>query len=112
VAVIYGSKPFKNAFAINRYGPDTACFSTPAEERRFRQAMRNLRDAFGTWGALAAAMGANEGTIDAMQQGRSRVSGELIIRAMRASGLTLGELLGDPALAGRCRACGQIKRAS
>jgi hypothetical protein len=80
------------------------------EERRFRQAMRNLRDAYGTWGALAAAMDANEGTIDAMQQGRSRVSGDMLIRAMRASGLTLDDMLGDPALAGRCRACGQIKR--
>jgi hypothetical protein len=82
---------------------------SPEEERRFRQAMRNLRDAFGTWGALAAAMDANEGTIDAMQQRRSRVSGELIIRAMRASGLSLADLLGEPQIAGKCRACGSIR---
>jgi hypothetical protein len=83
---------------------------SPEEERRFRQAMRNLRDAFGTWGALAAAMDANEGTIDAMQQGRSRVSGDMLIRAMRASGLSLGELLGEPAPVAICRACRQVKR--
>jgi hypothetical protein len=82
---------------------------SPEEERRFRQAMRNLRDAFGTWGCLADAMGANEGTIDAMQQGRSRVSGDMLIRAMRASGLSLAELLGEPQIAGKCRACGGVR---
>jgi hypothetical protein len=83
---------------------------TPDEERQFRQAMRNLRDAFGTWGALAAAMGANEGTIDAMRKGHSRVSGDMIIRAMRASGLSIDDLLSVPVPADRCRACGQVKR--
>jgi hypothetical protein len=83
---------------------------SPDEERRFRQAMRNLRDAFGTWGALAAAMDANEGTIDAMQQGRSRVSGEIVIRAMRASGLSLADMLGEPTPVELCRACRQVKR--
>ena len=80
------------------------------EERRFRQAMRNLRDAFGTWGALAAAMGATEAAIDAMRAGRSRVSGEMVVRAMRASGLSLGELLDEPAPVALCRACRQVKR--
>ena len=72
--------------------------------------MRNLRDAFGTWGALAAAMDANEGTLDAMQQGRSGVSGDMIVRAMRASGLSLEELLSEPAPVSLCRACHQVKR--
>jgi hypothetical protein len=45
-----------------------------------------------------------------MLAGRNRVSGDLVVRAMRASGLTLAELLGGPVPADRCRACGQIKR--
>jgi plasmid maintenance system antidote protein VapI len=72
--------------------------------------MRNLRDAYGTWGALAAAMGATEDAIDSMRAGRCRVSGDMIVRAMRLSGLSLAELLGAPASADRCRACGQAKR--
>ena len=72
--------------------------------------MRNLRDAYGTWGALAAAMGATEDAIDAMRAGRCRVSGDMLIRAMRATGLSLADMLGDPAPADRCRACGHIKR--
>ena len=82
------------------------------EERHFRQAMRNLRDAFGSTGALCAAMETPQNTVHAMLAGRTGVSGDLIVRAMRASGLSLAELLGDPVPADRCRACGQIKRAS
>jgi hypothetical protein len=80
------------------------------DAQRFRQAMRNLRDAFGTWGALAAAMGAHPVTLSSMMGGSKSVSGDMIVRAMRASGLTLAELLGGPVAADRCRACGQIKR--
>ncbi|NUQ73372.1 MAG: hypothetical protein HUU21_07440 [Polyangiaceae bacterium] len=32
---------------------------TPDEERRARQALRNLKDAFGTWACLAEVMGMN-----------------------------------------------------
>jgi hypothetical protein len=83
---------------------------SPEEERRFRQAMRNLRDAYGTWGALAAAMGATEDAIDSMRAGRCRVSGDMIVRAMRASRLSLVELLGEPSPVALFRACGQVKR--
>lgn len=83
---------------------------TPIEERQFRQAMRNLRDAFGSWGALAEAMEAYKGTVINMVRGAQGVSGDMVVRAMRASGLSLAELLGGPVPADRCRACGQIKR--
>jgi hypothetical protein len=83
---------------------------SPEEERQFRQAMRNLRDAFGSTGALCAAMGAKTHAVNDMLAGRNRVSGDLVVRAMRALGLSLAELLGGPIPADRCRACGQIKR--
>lgn len=92
-----------------RRGERSALF-TPDEERRFRQAMRNLSGAFGSWGALAAAMRVRTSAISHMMAGRSAVSGDMIVRAMRASGLSLSELLGNPVPADRCRACGQIKR--
>ena len=82
------------------------------EEQRFRQACRNLRDAFGSPGALAAAMRASPHAIRIMMAGRTRPSGDIIVKAIRASGLSLAELLGAPVPADRCRACGQIKRAS
>ncbi len=81
------------------------------DEQRFRQAMRNLRDAFGTWGALAAAMGANVGAIKLMMRRDSGVSGAMIVRAMRASGLSYDALMGTPVLAGTCRACGRVRAA-
>jgi hypothetical protein len=42
--------------------------------------------------------------------GPDGLSPAVLLRAMRATGLTLADVLGDPALAGRCRACGQVKR--
>ncbi|NUQ72027.1 MAG: transcriptional regulator [Polyangiaceae bacterium] len=96
---------------LRRKGERSALL-TPDEERRFRQGMRNLHIAFGSWGALAAAMGTRTSAISHMMAGRSTVSGDMMVRAMRASGLSLGELLGVPVPADRCRACGQIKRAS
>jgi hypothetical protein len=51
-------------------------------------------------------------TISQMMRGRVRVSGDLIVRASKASGLTLAELLGEPVIVGTCRACGAVKRAS
>lgn len=82
------------------------------EERRFRAAMRGLQGAFGSWACLADAMGVKTVTIEQMRSGRTHVSGDMIVRAMRASGLTLADLLGAPKLAGTCRACGAVKRAS
>ena len=85
---------------------------TREEAQRFRQAMKKLRDAFGTRGALAAAMDSPKASVEHMARGYTGISGDMIIRVMRASGLSLAELLGGPALAGTCRACGAVKKAS
>jgi hypothetical protein len=85
---------------------------TPDEARRFRAAMRGLQGAFGSWPCLANAMGTNTDTIKDMMRGKTGVSGEMIVRASKASGLTLAELLDAPVLAGTCRACGAVRRAS
>jgi len=83
---------------------------TSDEERKARQAIRNMKDAFGTWACLAEAMGMPEKSlITAVQGARYGLSPAVLLRAMRASGLTLDDMLGAPAVAGRCRACGQIK---
>ena len=86
---------------------------TPEEERKARQAIRNLKNAFGTWACLAKAMGMPEKSlITAVQGERYGLSPAVLLRAMRASGLTLDDMLGNPALAGRCRSCGALRRAS
>lgn len=78
---------------------------------RARQALHNLRDAFGTWPCLAEAMGIPHNAIQlAMRRGRVTVA--MLYAASKASGLTIDDLLSAPVPADRCRACGQIKRAS
>ncbi len=85
---------------------------TPEEERKARQAIRNLKDHFGTWGCLADAMGMPVKSLLKAASGRYALSPAVLLRAMRASGLTLADMLGAPAVAGRCRACGAMRRAS
>lgn len=84
---------------------------TVEEETRFRAAMRNLQGAFGSWPCLAAAMGTNPNCINQMMRGRHHVSGDMIVRAMKASGLSYAELTGAPIAADRCRACGKVRTA-
>ena len=85
---------------------------TPEEETRFRAAMRNLQGAFGSWPCLAKAMGVKPKSVTSMMRGRCHVSGEMIVRAMKASGIrSLDELLGGPVAADRCRACGRVRAA-
>lgn len=83
---------------------------TPEEKTRMRQAFRNLRDAFGTWACMARAMDVPDVTLRRAANARRPISAALIIRASKASGLSIAELLGGPIPAERCRACGQIKR--
>lgn len=72
------------------------------ESRRFRQAVRNLKErGFATWDCLASAMRVTRVALAHMMDGRHAVSGEMIVRAMKASGLTLDELLGAPKLVKR-----------
>ncbi|HZF54858.1 MAG TPA: transcriptional regulator [Polyangiaceae bacterium] len=83
---------------------------SPDEQRKARQALRNLKDHFGTWACLADAMGMRTKSLINAVSGRCGLSPAVLLRAMRASGLTLDDMLGAPATAGRCRACGKIKR--
>jgi len=85
---------------------------TADEEKRFRAAMRGLEGAFGSWSCLAAAMDVDPGALRRMMRGSASVSGEMVVKAMKASGLSLADLLGGPVLATRCRACGAVKRAA
>jgi len=48
--------------------------------------------------------------VSAYDAGKASDSGSMLVMAMRASGLSLAELLGGPVPADRCRAGGQIKR--
>jgi hypothetical protein len=81
------------------------------EQRKARQAIRNLKSAFKTWGCFADAIGMPvKSLMNAVQGERYGLSPAVLLRAMRASGLTLDDMLGAPAPAERCRACGQIKR--
>lgn len=73
---------------------------TREEERRFRAALTNLQGAFGSWECLAHAMGVRVHTINYVRRGRA-VSGDLIVRAIRASGLTYADLVGAPKLVRR-----------
>lgn len=84
---------------------------TPEEQRKLRQSIRNLKDAFGAWDCLTDAMEMPVKSLENAVRGRYiRLSPAVVLRAMRTSGLTLDDMLGDPAPAERCRACGQIKR--
>ncbi len=82
------------------------------EARRFRQALKNLQGAFGSWPCLAKAMGVDEHTIWRVAKSKQNFGGDLVVRAMRASGLGLKDLIGEPNGLTRCRACGAVKRAS
>lgn len=82
------------------------------EARRFRQALKNLQGAFGSYSCLAKAMGVVMHTVWCAAQGRHGISGDLIVKAMRASGLGLKDLIGEPVGLTRCPACGAARRAS
>ena len=84
---------------------------SPDEERRFRAAMRGLHDAFGSWPCLAKAMLIGKDAIGQLMSGRRNVSGDMIVRAMRASGLSYADLMGGLVPADRCRACGKARAA-
>ena len=104
---LVGKHPPKKAKGGPRH--ETIVLS-PDEQRKARQAIRNLKDHFGTWACLAEAMGLPVKSLIKAASGRYGLSPAVLLRAMRASGLTLDDLLGGPAPAGRCWACGALKR--
>lgn len=79
------------------------------EQKRAVQALRNLRDAFGSWACIADAMRAPANSVrQAVRKGHISIA--LLFAASRASGLTIDDLLSVPVPAGMCKACGQVKR--
>jgi hypothetical protein len=63
---------------------------SPDEQRKARQALRNLKDHFGTWACLADAMGMRTKSRVKAVSGRYGLSPAVLLRTMRASGLGLG----------------------
>lgn len=80
------------------------------DQRHARQALRNLRDAFGSLSCLADASGVSHSILWSAACGRVPVTVTLLYAVAKASGLTIDDLLSAPVPADRCKACGQVKR--
>lgn len=104
---IVGNEPPKRQMPKGK--PFTVMLLSDDEQKRAVQALRNLRDAFGSWACMADAMGVAESTIHHAID-RKRISVAMLFAASRASGLTIDDLLSVPVPAGMCKACGQVKR--
>jgi hypothetical protein len=79
---------------------------TDVERMRLRAALRNLRALYGTWACLAEVMGVSAGTVQQIASGNGG-SHAMALRAAKAAGVTLDQVLGRPAVAGRCPTCGR-----
>lgn len=106
---IVGAEPPKPRRRKGARAPYTNDLLSEEEHKRAIQALRNLRLSFGTWGCLAEAMRVPVDAIHLATR-RGRVSAAMMFAASKASGLSIADLLGGPAPAERCRACGQVKR--
>jgi hypothetical protein len=93
-----------------RKGDPRVMLLSAEEERRARQALRNLKDAYRTWKGLADAMRVAERTLRRAMTGRYPIPVSVLFCAMRASGMTIADLLSAPGPVTLCHACGQIKR--
>lgn len=80
---------------------------SPDEHKRGIQALRNLKDAFGSWPCLANAMGVSANTLHGANR-KKRITAVLLYAASKASGLSIADLLSDPAPANRCKFCGRV----
>lgn len=81
---------------------------TDEEVRHLRAATRNAVRAFGSSGALAAALGMPRNTVHAVTAPRgARPTAIFAVRLAKAAGMSIEAVIG-PALseAGRCKACG------
>lgn len=85
-----------------------ALFPTPEESDRLRAALRNLRRAYGTWSCLAEVMGVPVKTLMGVIGRRTPGSYGIAIRAARAGGIPVEQILSPGvAVAGRCALCGR-----
>lgn len=105
-------EPPKAPTKRRKFAPHSSDVFTPEEQTKARQSLRNMRDAFGSLSCMAAALGMPANTLQRVVAGSMPVSAATLFRASRASGLSTDELLGAPSLAGTCRACGSVRRAS
>ena len=77
----------------------------PGEEARIRAALTTSRRTFGTWVALAAALGLDVAYVHHVRGGR-RLNGDFAIRLARALGKPLESLTRAPTAADVCPTCG------
>ncbi|AUX31310.1 MULTISPECIES: transcriptional regulator [Sorangium] len=73
---------------------------------RLRAAVRSLRSLYGTWACLAEVMGVSAGTLQQLASGNGG-SHAMALRAAKAAGVSLDQILGRPVVAGRCPTCGR-----
>ena len=105
---IVGSEP-KKKNPPKKYKRRNGLMLPEEDRKRGVQALKNLRDAFGTWTCLADAMDVALVSLkDAVRTGELSIA--MLFAASRASGLTIEDLLSAPVPADRCKACGQVKR--
>ena len=81
---------------------------TPEEQANARRAILFLVKRHGTVAVLAQAMGANFGTVKSAVKTRGRVSAGIALRAARAAGVPLEDVLsGRWPVDGECPYCGR-----
>jgi hypothetical protein len=97
---LVGSEP------IHRARKPRPTFS-PEHRARLAVALKNLRRLYGTWAALADAMGINEGTLKNVNSGRCG-SMTIVVRAAQVAGVPVERLLsGEITSTNTCHRCGQ-----
>jgi hypothetical protein len=92
-----------------RKGKRSPLLSLTAEEKRhLRQALHNLRRAYGTWACVAAAMGVRENSLTCAARERNPLgSPAMALLAARAGGMSVEAVLsGTLSAAGKCESCG------
>lgn len=79
---------------------------TDTEAMRLRAAVRNLRGLYGSLRCLAEVMGVSPKTLGNFLYGMTGGSPGLALRAAKAAGTPVEQLLGGLASVGRCPHCG------
>ncbi|WP_437574627.1 helix-turn-helix domain-containing protein [Sorangium sp. So ce887] len=80
---------------------------TPTQTKRLRATLRNLRAACGTWSCLAEILGVSRSTIRNIVKGHDGGSLAMAMRAAKAAGVPVEQLLGGLVVADRCPSCGR-----
>ncbi|CAN97897.1 hypothetical protein predicted by Glimmer/Critica [Sorangium cellulosum So ce56] len=86
----------------------SACLSlTPTQRKRLRAALRHLRAAYGSWSCLADVMDMSVIAVESIANGRANGSPATALRAAKAAGVSVDQLLGELASVQRCPTCGR-----